>query len=278
MEIFLNNKYTHVYLALIKRAGERTLEGYAETHHIIPKSLGGGNTKSNLVRLTAREHLLCHRLLVRMVDGEAKRKMSYALHCLVNMRNPHMQSVRVTSRVFAAAREANSQAMSGRVVREDTRAKMSKASKSRGISAACREAAIRTSKGRIRTPEEREATSRRFKGRAVTEEHRQKIASALRGRQRPPHVIEKMKENTWKKGRTPHNKGVPRTKEQNERLSKTKLAAAIRYEAYHNGTNFVGVYNIKEFCTTYNYKYYNAYSSIKDRNAYLTWTFKEVTS
>lgn len=35
---------------------------YLETHHILPRSLGGKDTKENLVNLTAREHFLAHLL------------------------------------------------------------------------------------------------------------------------------------------------------------------------------------------------------------------------
>jgi hypothetical protein len=51
---------------------------YTENHHIVPKSLGGDNSSVNLVKLTAREHYLCHLLLTKMVSGEAKYKMYFA--------------------------------------------------------------------------------------------------------------------------------------------------------------------------------------------------------
>lgn len=37
-----------------------------ETHHIIMRSLGGSNDKSNLVNLTLREHYFMHELLVKV--------------------------------------------------------------------------------------------------------------------------------------------------------------------------------------------------------------------
>ena len=37
---------------------------YYENHHIQPKCLGGTNDKENLVLLTAREHYVCHKLLI----------------------------------------------------------------------------------------------------------------------------------------------------------------------------------------------------------------------
>lgn len=44
-------------------------DGYAERHHVIPRSLGGGNEASNLVWLTAREHFLAHVLLANIHGG-----------------------------------------------------------------------------------------------------------------------------------------------------------------------------------------------------------------
>jgi hypothetical protein len=55
--------YTKHYTNLINRAKERTLEGYKESHHIIPKCLGGTDERDNLVDLTAREHFIAHLLL-----------------------------------------------------------------------------------------------------------------------------------------------------------------------------------------------------------------------
>lgn len=39
---------------------------YYENHHIIPRSLNGSNSSENLVLLTAREHFICHWLLVKI--------------------------------------------------------------------------------------------------------------------------------------------------------------------------------------------------------------------
>lgn len=48
----LENKYTSCYINIINKAKNRLLDGYYETHHIVPKSLGGSNLKENLVKLT----------------------------------------------------------------------------------------------------------------------------------------------------------------------------------------------------------------------------------
>lgn len=64
---FLKNKYTKWYVNIISAAQSRDITGYTEKHHIIPKSLGGSNKKENLVKLTAREHFVCHCILVNIV-------------------------------------------------------------------------------------------------------------------------------------------------------------------------------------------------------------------
>jgi hypothetical protein len=63
---FLDNKYTIWYYSIISNRQNNPSDGYTEKHHIIPKSLGGSNKKENLVNLTAREHFVCHRLLMRL--------------------------------------------------------------------------------------------------------------------------------------------------------------------------------------------------------------------
>ena len=76
--MFIQNKYTKTYYNIINRAKSRAIDGYTETHHIIPRSLGGNNNIDNLVKLTAREHFICHLLLPKMTTGANYQKMLYA--------------------------------------------------------------------------------------------------------------------------------------------------------------------------------------------------------
>lgn len=77
--------YKNIYYNIIEKAkyedkdGQRSI-GYFEKHHIQPKSLGGSNDEINLVKLTAREHFICHWLLVKMhkVGSKEREKMLYA--------------------------------------------------------------------------------------------------------------------------------------------------------------------------------------------------------
>ena len=76
--MFKTNKYSHTYYSIVERAKSREKNGYTETHHILPRSMGGTDDQSNLVELTAREHYICHLLLPKMTDGENRYKMIYA--------------------------------------------------------------------------------------------------------------------------------------------------------------------------------------------------------
>jgi hypothetical protein len=87
--MFIQNKYHSTYFRIINRAKARSFNsrthakkilGYVEQHHIIPKCLGGLNIDSNLVYLSAREHFVCHLLLVRFTVDNAKKKMIFALN------------------------------------------------------------------------------------------------------------------------------------------------------------------------------------------------------
>ena len=83
--MYKQNKYTTWYYNIISTAQSRSLtEGYAEKHHIIPRSLGGTDDKDNLVVLTAREHFVCHLLLPKMLKGSNKKKMLFALWAMSN--------------------------------------------------------------------------------------------------------------------------------------------------------------------------------------------------
>lgn len=58
--------YQKIYDSLIQRSKIRTLSGYSELHHIIPKCMGGSDDNHNLARLTPEEHYLAHQLLIRI--------------------------------------------------------------------------------------------------------------------------------------------------------------------------------------------------------------------
>jgi len=51
----------------------QSVDGYAEVHHIVPRSLGGSDDADNLIKLTARQHYIAHWMLARALGGSASR-------------------------------------------------------------------------------------------------------------------------------------------------------------------------------------------------------------
>jgi hypothetical protein len=115
------NKYSKLYFNITSNAKQRIIEGYTERHHIIPQSLGGSNNKDNLVELTAREHFICHWLLIKMTEGEERGKMLYALNGM-KAENKYQKRyhTKITARVYERYRiehsENHSKTMKGRSV------------------------------------------------------------------------------------------------------------------------------------------------------------------
>jgi len=89
--------YQKIYNDIIDRAKIRNLkrskEFYTENHHIIPKSLGGNNDINNLVRLTLREHFICHLMLAKIY----REKMIYAAWAMINQNG---SKIKVNSRTY----------------------------------------------------------------------------------------------------------------------------------------------------------------------------------
>lgn len=63
---------------------------YFERHHILPRSLGGGNEPENLIRLTPEDHLFAHMLLAKVHGG----KMWAAVHAMCHLVSRHTRGRR----------------------------------------------------------------------------------------------------------------------------------------------------------------------------------------
>lgn len=154
--IFLKNKYTKWYINIIEAAKKRnhkkiSFDGY-ETHHIIPKSCGGSNTRDNLITLTIREHFLVHLLLIKMFDDNRRYKMYNAIH-----RMAVSGCYLVNSYSFTTARKYHAEAVS---VHRSNKSEREREISRKNLKKACE-----------------------FnKGRRYPVEHRTKISNALKGR------------------------------------------------------------------------------------------------
>ncbi len=125
MNVFCRNDARERYYSLIASARSKCRRRgtfrYYEEHHIIPRSLGGSNCATNKVLLTAKEHFVCHKLLVLMTKGENRRKMSYALWTMSNGRaNSHQtaRKPRAYSKAKRLMRDALSEDRKGRSYEE----------------------------------------------------------------------------------------------------------------------------------------------------------------
>lgn len=104
--MYLCNKYYRWYNNIIASALERVNHvGYYEKHHIIPRSLGGSNDPTNIVKLTAKEHFVCHMLLPKMTTGDNKSKMIRAAWMIATMGNRNHMRIKVKSRRYCQLKE-----------------------------------------------------------------------------------------------------------------------------------------------------------------------------
>jgi len=106
--------YFRIYSRIIENRKYNPADNYTEEHHIIPRSIGGSDSKDNLIRLTAREHFICHWLLVKMYrhDKRIYYKMLTAFNMMCNATNLTQDRYVSCSRIFARYREDLSKAMS----------------------------------------------------------------------------------------------------------------------------------------------------------------------
>jgi hypothetical protein len=94
--------YQRIYNSLIEKRKKIPAKGYTENHHILPRSLGGSDDKSNLVSLTGREHWIAHLLLHKI---HRLPQTAFACHMMAMMseergipriRNSHLyQKIRI---------------------------------------------------------------------------------------------------------------------------------------------------------------------------------------
>jgi hypothetical protein len=125
--------YRRIYEALMDKARSRDLFGYCETHHVVPKCIGGSDCDGNLVRLTAREHYIAHLLLVKLHPANVG--LVFAAHMMTVDRHGR----RVGNRKYEWLRKRHSEATSkskrgntykfGMKHSDETRRKISKANK-----------------------------------------------------------------------------------------------------------------------------------------------------
>ena len=106
--------YELIYNNLVISAKKRdTTKGYVEVHHIIPRSVGGKNDKSNLVTFTAREHFIAHWLLTKIHKNKRSSNIMNKAFTGMNMQNSSQRRSSLTSHRYKALRVAYRDSVTG---------------------------------------------------------------------------------------------------------------------------------------------------------------------
>jgi hypothetical protein len=127
--------YKNIYENFIKSRKDKIFldTEYCEIHHILPRSLGGTNDLENLIKLNARDHYFAHMLLARFAGP----KMKLALLWFIAGTNKfgggvkHYPNSSKIGKIREDASIARSILMTGRIISEEHRQKISKSSKGR---------------------------------------------------------------------------------------------------------------------------------------------------
>ena len=139
---FLINKYTNWYYSIIYQCTDRVLvHEYTEKHHIIPDCFyvnnrskgknpgwieGNSNSKHNIVKLTAKEHFICHWLLTKMTLDISYRRMRYALQSFTRDKfNRRILSAGQYDKIKKEQAIASSNLHLGKILSIETKLKMS---------------------------------------------------------------------------------------------------------------------------------------------------------
>jgi len=171
--LYFDNKYTQWYYDIINNARNRVLDKsiYIERHHIIPKCMNGSDDKTNIVKLTAREHFLCHWLLTKMVSKNNYNRMLNAVWRMVCIEQ-YGRRYKINSRIYQKLREQFSLLMSNRIVSEITKDKIRTARVNQIISNETKIKMSESAKGRI---------SHR-KGKKLSKSHIENVRKSIIGR------------------------------------------------------------------------------------------------
>lgn len=101
--------YSKIYNRLVSNKTKRKKDKntYYESHHIIPRCLGGSDEVSNLVLLTAREHFIAHRLLSKIYPQDLNLKLAVLFMASTETLG---EIYKVTSRTYSTLKTEASEA------------------------------------------------------------------------------------------------------------------------------------------------------------------------
>jgi hypothetical protein len=182
--MFIENKYTSIYYQIIENARNKSIltDDYKERHHVVPKSLGGSNDPSNLVELTAREHFICHRLLVKMTTGDNKRKMAWAVRRMLTGINNYHKRHLPNSKKYEHIRIHTNREIQGWFHSEETKKHLSSVLKGRKFSKETIEKMSLARKGKKQPDHVAHRLRTANLGKSMSTESKRKLSKSLTGR------------------------------------------------------------------------------------------------
>ena len=170
---------------------------YFEKHHIVPRSLGGGNEKSNIIRLVPEDHLFAHLMLAKVHGGG----MWHAVNAMLMQSHKRAVGSRYSQmrrRLYAKAKiefsAAHSAKMKGRVFSADHRLKISIANAGVKDSAETRRRKSEGHKGLVKSEESRAKQSAALTGKKKSADHVSNMRAALTGRKLSAEHVEKIRQ------------------------------------------------------------------------------------
>lgn len=215
--------YQKIYDDICKRGQERILpkEVYTEKHHIVPKCLGGGNEKSNLTVLTAKEHFLVHYILAEKLYPENRKLLFAFWRMCVPCRKyqfryiPNSRLYKYVRSIFIESVSGENSLRFGKPLSEQTRQRISESNIGRIVSEETRERISEKNKGRVRTS----IWIQRLKNskQNISTETRQRMSNAQKGKVRSNEFKENLR--ILMSGEGNHNFGKKFSDEYRKKLS-----------------------------------------------------------
>lgn len=186
------------YVKFIAYFTNQQIDGYSERHHILPRSFGGNNSKENLIRLTARQHFIAHKLLWNAYKG-SKMGRAYYYMCNLKSKNKSSKSYEEAKLIVAEATKLLGLRSRGKKLTAAHKLAISKghknnpelmaritalgnSQKSKVISKETREKMSRARKGVSQPKGHGAAVSAGKRGKSNSKEHNENISSSLKGR------------------------------------------------------------------------------------------------
>ena len=196
--------YLRHYNLLVEKAKNRILDSKSETHHIVPRCMGGSNDASNLVDLTPEEHYVAHQMLVKLNPGNLK--LLFAANMMTVSNSGQVRNNKQYGWLKRQLAEART-GQPGRKWTDEEKKKRSDEYKGRPGKLHSEESKKKIGKsslGRTHTLESKDKISKAGSGKIRTEETKNNISHALLGKPKSEEAkknMRKPKQNyTSKKG------------------------------------------------------------------------------